>query len=296
MTSVTRPIVRYHGGKWKLAPWIIAHLPNHRVYVEPFGGAASVLLRKPRSYAEVYNDLDGDIVNLFRIVRDHGAELLAKLQATPFARAEFVDAWLPTDDDMERARRSVVRAFMGFGSAAVSMRRNACGNVHGGVPSTGFRSNSTRSGTTPAGDWANYPAALSAIIQRLQGVVIENRDALDIMRQHDGDTTLHYVDPPYVAATRDAGDDYAVEMSDGDHARLADVLRGLRGRVVLSGYRSDLYDDLYADWHRIEKAAHADGARPRVECLWLSPSCDHQGELFAWSHNGSTSPALCTNG
>lgn len=281
MTSVTRPIVRYHGGKWKLAPWIIGHLPNHRIYVEPFGGAASVLLRKPRSYAEVYNDLDGDVVNLFRVVRDHGAELLAKLEATPFARAEFVRSWLQTDDDMERARRTVIRAYMGFGSAAVSMRRDASGCVHGGAPSTGFRASTTRSGTTPARDWANYPAALSAIIERLQGVVIENRDALDIMRQHDGDTTLHYVDPPYVAATRDAGRDYAVEMDDGDHARLADVLQGLQGRVVVSGYRSSLYDHLYAGWHRIEKAAHADGARPRVECLWLSPGCDRQGGLFA---------------
>jgi len=153
-----RPLVRYHGGKWKLAPWIISHLPRHRVYVESFGGGASVLLRKPRSYAEIYNDLDGEIVNLFRMARDHGAELVRVCELTPFARDEFAHAYDSSADPLEQARRTLIRAFMGFSSAAASAAQR-----------TGFRANSNRSGTTPAQDWKNYPAHLHSVIDRLRG-------------------------------------------------------------------------------------------------------------------------------
>ncbi|MBG7380625.1 DNA adenine methylase, partial [Pseudomonas aeruginosa] len=184
MKGVRRPILRYHGGKWKLAPWIIQHLPPHHTYVEPFGGAASVLLRKARSYAEIYNDLDGDVVNLFRVARDHGEKLRQALTLTPFARDEFEASYVETTDPLERARRLVIRSLQGFGTAAASGER------------TGFRSTSTRSGTGPALDWRNYPDTLTAITERLQGVVIENRDALALMEYHDRPNTLHYVDPP----------------------------------------------------------------------------------------------------
>ena len=255
-----RPILRWHGGKWLLAPWIISHLPKHRVYVEPFGGAASVLMRKSRSYAEIYNDLDGEVVNLFRVARDRGGELHRALELTPFAREEFVLSYTASDDPVEQARRTVVRSFMGFGS-----------NSHN--QSTGFRANSNRSGTTPTHDWKNYPEALAAIIDRLRGVCIEHRDAVEVMRAHDGEETVHYVDPPYVAGTRDKGGDYRHEMTDSDHWALADELHKLRGAVVLSGYSCPLYAGLYRGWHRIERAALADGARPRTEVLWLSPRC-----------------------
>ena len=140
--AVGRPILRYHGGKWMLAPWIISHFPEHRTYVEPFGGAASVLLQKPRTYSEVYNDLDGEIVNLFRVVRDNGAALIEKLKLTPFARQEYRLSFETCDDALEQARRTVIRSFMGFGSNALAR----------GIKS-GFRGNSSRSGTTPAHDW-----------------------------------------------------------------------------------------------------------------------------------------------
>ena len=262
-----RPILRWHGGKWRLADWIISHLPNHRVYVEPFGGAASVLLKKPRSYCEVYNDLDGEVVNLFRMVRDRGEELRRALELTPFAREEFAASYQATDDSLEQARRTVVRSFMGFGS-----------NSHN--QQTGFRANSSRCGTTPAHDWRNYPGAFGAVVERLRGVVIENRPAADVMHAHDGDDTVHYVDPPYVAETRDKGGDYRHEMTDADHASLAETLHTLRGAVVLSGYRSEMYSTFYAGWHVVERHARADGALPRVECLWLSPRCPAPG-LFS---------------
>lgn len=261
----TRPIVRYHGGKWRLAPWIIANLPAHRVYVEPFGGGGSVLLRKSPSYAEVYNDLDGEIVNVFRVARDRGAELVRALELTPFSYDEFLGSYEPSADPLEQARRTITRSFQGFGSAAV------CGEI------SGFRANNNRAGTTPAHDWRNYPTALRTIIDRLRGVVIENRDAVGVMRQHDGPDTVHYVDPPYVHSTRSRGNRYCKkgykhEMTDDHHRTLAETLHALKGAVVLSGYHSPLYDDLYGDWHREEMATHADGARDRVEVLWLSPA------------------------
>jgi DNA adenine methylase len=266
--TVTRPLLRYHGGKWKLAPWILQNLPPHRVYVEPFGGGGSVLLRKPRSYAEVYNDLDGEIVNLFQVARDDGEALAQACELTPFARAEFAQSYSACGTPLEQARRTLVRSFMGFGSAGASGQ------------STGFRANSNRSGTTPAHDWMNYPDCLRMVIHRLRGVVIENRDAMDVMKAHDCEQALHYVDPPYVHSTRalrTGAPSYRHEMTDEQHEQLAHELATLRGMVVLSGYRCDLYDAAFRGWQRVDRAAHADGARDRVESLWLSPNCPQAG-------------------
>ncbi len=261
-----RPLLRYHGGKWRLAPWIISFFPPHRTYVEPFGGGASVLLRKARSYAEVYNDLDGEVVNLFRVLRQSPQDLIRALELTPFARAEFVESDQPSDDPVERARRTVVRSHMGFGSNSLNKRN-------------GFRAHSNRRSTTPAQDWRNLPDSLGAIVERLAGVVIENRAATAVMLAQDGPDTLHYCDPPYLPETRDKGGDYRHEMSETDHAALLIFLRGLRGHVILSGYPSALYDEMLPGWERIDRPALADGARARTECLWLSPSTRAQGRL-----------------
>ena len=261
--KLKRPAIRYHGGKWLLAPWIIQHFPEHRCYVEPFGGGASVLLRKSRSYAEVYNDLDSELCNLFRVLRECGSELAQQLELTPFARAEFVKSHDQSGNAIEQARRTVVRSFMGFGS-----------NSHN--KPTGFRSNSNRSGTTPAHDWANYPKNLQALIERLQGVVIENRDAVEVMTQHDTEDTLHYVDPPYVPETRDKGLDYRHEMTIDQHVALSASLKSMQGSVLVSGYNSELYNDLYAGWFRVDRNSFADGARKRVEVLWMNRKTKQQ--------------------
>lgn len=271
-TKVTRPALRYHGGKFKLAPWIVSHFPEHRIYVEPYGGAASVLLRKQRSYAEVYNDLDGEIVNLFRVLRNpaQARELVRLISLTPFAREEFENSYLTDGDPIEQARRTIVRSFMGFGAAGVSGKN------------TGFRNNSTRSGTTPAHDWRNYPPALANIADRLAGVTIENRPAIQVMETFDGLTTLHYVDPPYPLSTRgkQAASGYRHEMTDDQHIDLAAVLKSLKGMVILSGYQCPLYDELYADWQRVDKAAHADGALDRTESLWIKANSITTPTLF----------------
>jgi len=264
-----RPIVRYHGGKWKLAPWIIDHFPKHKVYVEPYGGGGSVLLRKNKSYAEVYNDLDGEIVNLFRVVRERGEELISVLQLTPFAREEYLNAWYASDDPLEQARRTLIRSFMGFGSAAITLNRKPHNDTRGISAKTGFRANSNRSGTTPAHDWKNYPFALEEIIKRLQGVVIENRDAMQCMLQHDSEQTLFYVDPPYVKSTRDVGEDYKYEMTDEQHIKLSECLNSLKGMIILSCYDSELYQTLYSGWTKDQKFTFADGAKKRIEVIYM---------------------------
>lgn len=265
MNGPERPILRYHGGKWLLAPWIISNFPAHRVYVEPYGGAASVLLQKPRSYGEVYNELDGEIVNLFTVIREQPRRLMRALAWTPFSRVEFNTSYETDPDPVEQARRTVIRSFMGFGSTAAS------GNK------TGFRSNSNRSGTTPAHDWANFPRNIRPVSRRLRGVVIENKPAIEVIKTHDSPETLHYVDPPYVHSTRKAGNvyckkGYRFEMSDDQHLELSNALRGVSGMVVLSGYHSELYDDLYSGWEREERQTFGDGACPRTEVLWFNPA------------------------
>ena len=266
-TAPVRPVMRYHGGKWRLAPWIISHFPAHKVYVEPYGGAGSVLMRKPRAYAEVYNDRWDLIVDVFRVLRDveQAAELERRIRMTPFARSEIeaIDsaAVLAETDPIERARMLIFRANAGFGSNA--MNPDA---------STGFRATCRRAHTTPAHDWANYPNLIKSFTDRLRGVVIENRAAAQVMEAHDAPDTLHFVDPPYVHETRGRTEHkYAFEMSDDDHRALGATLKGLQGFVALCGYGCALYDEeLFADWHRVTRLTQADGAQERTEVLWLN--------------------------
>ena len=265
--NLTRPLMRYHGGKWRLAPWIIGQMPRHRTYVEPFGGAASVLLRKPRCYSEVYNDMNGDVVNLFRVLRsDRAADLVEAVRLTPFARDEFHLAYEACEDPLESARRLVARSYMGFGSG-LSINRQ----------STGFRSDSKKTGSTPSKDWQSFPEALANIAERMRGVVIENRPAVEVLMKHDAPDALHYIDPPYPHSTRSQKlssgarhHRYAFEMDDGAHEELLDTILRLRGRVMLSGYPHGAYDRKLADWRRVERLARADGGRARTEVLWLN--------------------------
>jgi DNA adenine methylase len=255
--AVKRPLLKYHGGKWLLAPWILSYMPEHKVYVEPFGGGGSVLLRKSRAHEEVYNDLDKEIVNLFRVVRDNGDELRRKLELTPYSRDEFELSYEPTDDPIEKARRTVVRSFMGRNPSSATQ---AAGT---------FKGKQVKSYITIAHVWQRYPDAMNSITERLRGVIIENDNALDVIRRHDSEDTAFYVDPPYLPSTRDAGADYRYEMTEEDHVKLAEALNSVKGKVILSGYPSGLYASLYRGWEMVEKDSIADGHLPRKEALWL---------------------------
>lgn len=268
--AVTKPALRYHGAKFRLAPWIMGFFPPHRCYVEPFGGAAGVLLQKPRTYAEVYNDLDGDVVNFFRVLRNplSRARLIEQCALTPYAKEEFDQVWEATTEPVERARRIAIRAQMGFGSAGASKG------------TTGFRVDTKRAYGTSQQHWAEFPESLAATAERFTGVLIENREAVDVMRQHDAPDTLHFVDPPYMHQTRVRGAGkaryYRHEMADEQHVQLLAAVRELQGMVVLSGYRTSLYDGALAGWTRHQTTARISAVRGgavRTECVWINPAC-----------------------
>jgi DNA adenine methylase len=259
-----RPVLRYFGGKWRLAPWIISKMPPHERYIEPFGGGASVLLRKPRSRVEVYNDIDSEVVNVFRCFRDpaKSERLIELLRLTPFAREELEMASERTDqEEIERARRTIVRAFQGFASQPGKAR-------------PGFRCATAVQNTTAATDWANYLQAVPVFRTRLEGVTVENVDAFELLGRYDSEQTLYYVDPPYLPETRRSSGDYAYELTLEQHKKLCEVLTDLQGMVILSGYTNPIYDSL--GWAREEIKHYAQGnnaeMRERTEVLWLNPA------------------------
>ena len=261
-----RPVLRYHGGKFKIAPWIVSHFPDHQIYAELFGGAGSVLLAKPRSPVEIFNEIDGFVVNLFEVLRDIelSAKLERQLRLTPFARDELKIAQnLDVLDPVEKARRTVVRAFQGHapGSATTDKNLQLRGIRKGGKAG-------------PATDWQNWPDVIKSLTARLQGVVIESVDALKAIKRHDDKEALFYIDPPYPANIRASKNDYRVEMTDDDHRDLAEALHTVKGMVCLSGYSCDLYDDLFSGWNFVERKTRGQGQKGgsvnRVERLWFN--------------------------
>jgi DNA adenine methylase len=291
VTVPRRPVLRYHGAKYRIAQRIIEHFPAHRIYVEPFGGGAGVLLKKERSFAEVYNDLDGDVVNVFRVMRDPEAapRLAQLLELTPWSREEFRAAYEICADPVERARRTIIRGFMAFGTTSRRVNR------------TGFRSRAYRQNQTGPADWRTYPEEIPIFLDRLRGVTIENRVAIEVIEQQDTLDTLFYCDPPYARSTRTSllhkgGDNdsgYAHEMTDDDHRALAAVLHQVKGMVAISGYACPLYDEeLFPDWQRVEMHAAADGGIKRTEVLWISPNaCNRARPLFAMRQSEDSVPA-----
>lgn len=260
-TTIKRPALRYYGGKWNLAPWIISFFPPHKNYVEPCGGAASVLLQKPRSPLETYNDLDGNVVNFFRVLRDRPDELIRKIRLTPWARAEYELSLKPCEDEVERARR----LWMALSSTV---------NAGNGFEAAGFRMVTCDIGKLP--ELANRQMIIEQIekvSQRFDAVQIENRPAQDVIQRFDNYDALIYFDPPYIAYTRAQSERYAFEWSDADHIAAASLLRECAGYVVVSGYACPLYAELYEahGWQRHDKEAQTNSGGKRIESVWLSP-------------------------
>ena len=259
-----KPPIGRHGGKYFLACSIVEQFPEHHTYVEPFGGAASVLLNKVSSAVEVYNDLDEKIARLFRVLRENGKELQRKLVLTPYSEVEFIDALEPSTDEIEQARRDFVRwkfSFAGrrnsFSYGMYQSRRGMCSLV--------------------ASYLSSIDEHLPDIVERLREVQIVNRPAFDVIEKWDSPDTLFYCDPPYLPTVRAKGscEIYDYEMSKEDHISLADILKRCKGKVVLSGYPSILYSKLYSSWRRIvfDVANHAANTKTKArksECLWMN--------------------------
>ncbi len=252
--------LNYTGSKARLSSWIGDFFPAHTIYVEPFGGGAGMLLNKPESQIEVYNDLDGDLVNFFRVLREpeQSAELVRRLKLTPFARAEYDAAYEERDcqDAVERARKVFVRAWMSIGGKGAVWSSKV-----------GFRKCTARGVEREAARFASAVDSLHAVAERFRSVVVECRDALRMFECYDSARTLFYVDPPY------NGLDIVLYRNGIDHEVLLEACQELEGFCVVSGYPSELYYDRLAGWHveRLATKVATFNAKPVTECLWISP-------------------------
>lgn len=257
--SVKKLVLKYYGSKFRLSNWIISFFPPHRHYVEPFGGGAAVLLVKEPSRLETYNDLNDEIVNFFRILREKPAELVRQIKLTPWARAEYeycLDE-IEIENSVERARRLFFRIWMNLQGGMIAVKSN-------------WRRHNKGSKVITSSINADN---LFDAAKRLQRVQIEKRDAFKLIKEMDSPDTLFYLDPPYVHRTRSSKKAYSHEMTDDAHREFAELLYSLQGFVVLSGYPSAIYQELFEEkgWKRFDKDAWTLRGTKKTECVWLSP-------------------------
>lgn len=254
-----RALARYLGGKNRIAPWIISFFPHHKIYVEPFGGSGAVLLNKQPAWMEVYNDLYDRIVNFFEVLRDpeKSERLVSLLELMPYAQTAYDRSFEIAEDPVEDALRFAVNSMMSYG---------------GGIHKPGFKRNGLLRTTPYPQTWREYPDVVRecAAELRRRNIEINNMDALQVMSRYDTPDTLHYVDPPYVQSTRGNRVRYAHEYDQQDHERLLVFLKTLKGKVVLSGYDSDLYSRHLSGWRKECKVSHDTQGGKKIECLWMN--------------------------
>lgn len=262
-----RPALKYNGAKWLLADWIISHFPPHASYVEPFGGSAAVLIRKPRSRFEYYNDLDGAVVNFFRQLQRNPIALVRQIKWTPYSREVF-----------ERAKTG--NQAEGIEGALNFYICNQMNRTMSGKPGS-FRLR----GNIGAADGRYNPAGLFAqtthlfeIADRLRGVHFENRDGIQVIQDLDHEDTLIYADPHYLNASPGL---YRQAMhTESQHVALAQILNSARSKIVLSGYDSELYAEMYSGWQKVETQTRDNARNERTECLWINPAAQFR-DLFS---------------
>lgn len=263
MTEI-RPLLRYFGSKWRIAEWITGLLPRHICYVEPFGGSAAVLLTKAPSNHEVYNDIDGDVVNFFRVMRLRTAELVAAIAMTPYSRSEHLLSFEDSDDDLEAARRFYVRSWQTRGGVTRHARGHSWRYC---IQSPNW--------TAPPVQWKRHLDNLFVVADRLSDCYIEQSDWRKILSRFDAPTTCFYLDPPYVIGSRSRSvRSYENEFSDDDHIELLEIVQGLDGMVVLSGYEHPMYSEAleHKGWELYRTTQRTQSNSVAVECLWLSPA------------------------
>lgn len=261
-----RIVLGWYGGKFNHLNWLLPQLPEAHHYCEPFSGSAAVLLNREPSPVETYNDIDGDVVNFFKVLRDFPEEIARAIALTPFSREEFFIAINGSNlgiPRLERARRFYVRARQartGLAQTATLGRWANCKNT----------SRAGMSGVVSR--WLGGVDGLAEIGERLARVQIENRPAMDVVRLYDDRRTLFYCDPPYLHETRGDSKAYGFEMNSDEHIQLATLLNSCKGKVAVSGYRCELIDRLYKGWRRFdapEKYCHSI-KKLRQECLWMN--------------------------
>ncbi|WP_025720246.1 DNA adenine methylase [Paenibacillus sp. 1-18] len=249
-------ILHYPGSKWSMADWIISNMPAHTTYLEPFFGSGAVLFNKNRSTLETVNDLDGEVSNLFQIIRDQPDELARLIHWTPYARAEYYKGYETEGSDVERARRFLVRCWMARGGKTSDR--------------TGWRHIIDLNAPHPARDWQLLPDKIMQVTDRLRNVQIECQPAVKLLERYKRPEVLVYADPPYLLSTRSKRM-YKNEMNDADHIELLQILLNHPGPVLLSGYDHPMYEEALRDWRRETKTVKAEAGRIRTESLWINP-------------------------
>lgn len=263
-------VFKYPGAKWSLAQWIISYFPSHHSYLEPFFGSGAVLFTKRRSAIETVNDLDGDVINLFDWIRKDPERLARAVYWTPYARDVYNRAWEAQHteaDPFQRAVNFYARMMMGHGFRTTGEKVGWKNDVQG------------REAAYAAGQWCKLPDVIFEAAERLRGVQIENRPAIELISRFNHSNVLIYADPPYLLGTRH-GKQYRYEMTDEDHNDLLDALKAHKGPVLLSGYESDLYNNALKGWRRAEATVYSQTATKRREILWMNFEPPGQQSLF----------------
>lgn len=255
---VMKAIAKYPGSKWSLADWIISYFPKHHSYLEPFFGSGAVLFNKPRSNIETVNDLDNNVVNLFECIRENPKKLASMIHMTPYARKVYERAYEEfPEDKFEAALNFYVRLNMGYGFRTSGERVGWKNDIQG------------RERSYASQDWCNLPEKIMQAAERLRGVQIENRPAVELIERFNFENVLIYCDPPYMLKTRH-GKQYRCEMDDKDHEILLRLLLQHKGPVLISGYDTDLYRDMLGDWNRYENVSYSQVCSKKQEVLWMN--------------------------
>lgn len=259
---------KYPGSKWRIAKWIIGFFPDHHSYLEPFFGSGAVLFNKPRSNIETVNDLDGNVVNLFKWIRKDPERLAHEIYYTPYARQVYEEAFSSaTEDSFEKAVNFYIRLNMGHGFRTNGEKTGWKNDIQG------------RERAYASQDWCNIPAKIMQAAERLRGVQIECREAVDVMQRFNFKNVLVYLDPPYVLSTRH-GKQYRYEMDEDDHDELLDVALAHQGPVIISGYDTSLYNDRLKNWHKEEIISYTQSRSKKKEVVWMNYEPVKQMELI----------------
>jgi len=260
--------MKYPGRKWKLAKWIIGFFPQHHSYLEPFFGSGAVLFNKPRSNIETINDMDGNVVNLFEWIKRDPERLAHEIYWTPYARQVYEDAFAAVpEDSFEKAVNFYIRLNMGHGFRTTGDKVGWKNDIQG------------RERAYAAQDWVHLSEKIMQAAERLRGVQIENKAAVELIQRFNYPNVLVYADPPYVLSTRN-GKQYRHEMDNAAHADLLEALLAHEGPVILSGYDNPLYQEMLKDWHQEQKESRTQSLMIKTETLWMNFEPERQMNLF----------------
>lgn len=259
-----RAVFRYPGSKWGIAGWIIAHFPldyEKMVYLEPFAGSGAVFFNKKPGAVETVNDLDSDIVNLFRVLRERPDELKRVLELTPYSREEYDLAFEPTEDPLEKARRYMVKTTQAIGAKL----NGKCG----------WRNHKQMKIGGTACKWGGITETIDEAAKRLKGsttnlVQIEHMDALRLIERYNTPEALIYIDPPYVRSSRKSGALYRFEMDDEQHMQLLEIITKSQALIVISGYQNELYERYLKDWKTDSTMSQTTSTEMAKETIWMN--------------------------